>query len=90
MSKLYDLSPAKAGAVYYDAVQNTAASQQLWEASKIDGKPWVLFDPLRLGGYLSAPVVPYTGYPFTHFLVVQAGSTDDNIKAIFGRRLDMI
>lgn len=94
VSKLYDLSLAKAGTVYYDAVQNTAASQQLWEANKIDGKPWVTFDPLRTGGYLSAPIVPYTGYPSTYFIVARAVD-NGNHKAIFGRmsnvdRLDVV
>lgn len=94
VSKLYDLSLPKTGSVYYDAVQNTAANQQLFQANQIDGKPWVLFDPLRTGGYLSAPVVPYTGYPFTYFFISQA-VRDGNNKAVFGRtttsdRLDVI
>jgi len=82
VSKIYDLSLIKAG-IYYDLDQSNPVKQQLWENSKIDGKPCISFDPAKGGGYNSAAIVVYADYPVTYFLISQYITAPDNYRTIF-------
>lgn len=80
VSKIYDLSPAKEN-IYYDAIQDTEASQQQWVDNYLDGKPAILFDS-SLDGYTATNITEINapGYVMAICRKNDAGSTT---RAIF-------